>query len=172
MKPIHMLSVALGLFVATQAFAVAKDGLKVAVVDVQTIVDNTSEGKRAKDLLKKEREEKQAILEKKKSSLKTLEDNYNKKKLVWKGDVLQEKQRELQEKTLELQKLVFDWETQFRKKQDQLSQGIMKNVNAVIHKIGLERGFDFVLEKNSVFYFKPTYEITKDVIRLYDKTYK
>jgi outer membrane protein len=160
------------LALAAFTFSTAHAEAKLAIIDIQTVLETSKEGKRAKDLLNKQAGERKTLIEKKKNELQKLESEFKQKRLVLKGNVLEEKQRELQEKTIELQKLVFDSENEFKQKHAKLTGDIVERIRSVATKIGVDKKFDMVIEKSAVVYYKSAFDLTKDVVKLYDKTYK
>lgn len=146
--------------------------MKLSIVDMQTVIDGTKEGKRIKDALNKEKAERDVTLESKRKDLKKLEDEFGQKQQVWTQSVREQKQKELQELYAEVQKYYLESGKNLEQKYANASKDIIKRIQSVIQKMATDRGYDFVLEKNQTQYFKTTYDITQDVIRLYDQAYK
>jgi len=148
--------------------------LKVGVVNVQEILDSVEEGKKARAQMEGEILKKKKDLEDRQKEYKKLDDAYEKQKLVLAPQALGEKQKELETKKAELQKLYLASQGDIQKLELQLSGDIIKRIRSVIAKIGQEGGYDLVLEKNEggLFYYKDTYDITKKVIEEYNRSYK
>ena len=153
------------------ASAAAKD-FKVAVVDFQNVIDTTKEGKKAKDSINKEASDRQDLIKTKQDEIKKKEEEFSKKQLVLTQTVREEKQKELQNLYMELQKMVMESEKTFKQKFASTSQDIVKKIQGVVTKLAVDKGYDLVLEKSQVPYYQSSFEITQDVIKLYDQTYK
>lgn len=166
----------IGLVVATPIHAAkspAKD-IRIAVVDIQRVLESTKQGKRAQQTLKKERDSRLGLLEKKKKLLQQKQKEYDEKRLVLTSEALETKRGELEQLTLEIQKLLFETQNEMKKKEGQLLNDILKRIRSVVTKLGVDKKFDLILERNAVEYMKSNsqYDVSQDVIKLYDKTYK
>ena len=172
MKKVLVLALVLmSLFAGRQSFA-AKGELNIAVVDVQTVIEATKEGRKAKDMLNKETAERQTMIENKRNEVKKLEDEFNQKQLVYNATVREEKQKELQAMMYDWQKMVMDSEKTLKQKYASVSQDIVKKIQGVVTKLSTDRGYDLVLEKSQTQFFKNSFDITTDVTKAYDQAYK
>jgi outer membrane protein len=157
---------------AVSGVSLAKADMKIAVVDIQTVIDSTKDGKKAKESLNKETADRQTLFETKKNEFKKAEEEFTKKQSVLTPAVRDEKQKELQNMYLEIQKMGLESEKMLKQKYVSLSQDIVKKIQSVITKAAVDKGYDLVLEKNQTPYFNSAYEITQDIVKLYDQTYK
>lgn len=86
----------------------------------------------------------------------------------------QEKQRQMQEKGMAIEKYKYDKlgpEGEFYKKSMELTKPIIDKINALIKKIGDEEGFDFIFDAASgaLLHAVPKYDITDRVIEELNK---
>jgi outer membrane protein len=146
--------------------------IQVGVVDIQLVIDSTKEGKKARETLNKEQGDRQTLIESKRGELKKKEEEYTQKQSLLAPSVREEKQKELQEMMMDLQKLVLDSEKGLKQKYASLTQDLLKKIQTVVGKIAAEKKLDLVLEKGQVPYYSPSFEITKEVIKLYDQNNK
>ncbi len=152
---------------STPAFA---GNLKIGWVDVQTILNSTAEGKRLRKQLEEEFNKKKEKIEEQKKQLDKMEEELNRQRLVLSKEALQKKEMEFQMKRAELGKLIMKSQSDMQKRDKEFSERMLKKITQVVTKIGVEKNYDLILEKNgSVLYSKKGMEITDSVISLYNK---
>ena len=146
---------------------------KLAVVDVQRVLDTVEEGKRAKAEFQKELDGKKNDLDRKQAEFKKLDDNFEKQKMILSPAAVMEKRKDLENKKEELQKYWIQLQADTQKRETQLVGEILKKIKQTVEKAGRDGGYSIVWEKNEggVVYSKPTFDITDQVISLYDKMY-
>jgi len=88
--------------------------------------------------------------------------------------VRQQKERDYQAKLRDLQRLQRDYEEDLRRKDRELSDRILKNLEAIIKKMGEEGKYTLILEKNqpSFIYISNILDLTDEVIKRSDKKQK
>jgi outer membrane protein len=152
----------------------AAENLKIAVVDVQDVIDTTDEGKQIKANLEKDQVQKQNILNEKKKELTKMKEDLEKQKLILSQEALGEKQKKLEEKYIEAQQMSMNFTQDFNQKtQDTLSQMYTK-IESVVAKLAKESDYSVVLEKGAgrgVMYSKAPFDITRKVIETYNQAY-
>ena len=171
-KRITRVSLLLLVAVAFLLPAISNAAPNIAIVDMQFVLENIKEGKRIKEQLNKDASGRQELIEKKKKDIEKLETEFQQKRLVWKGDTLQKKQAELESKTVEFQKLLLESRNDFKKRENEEVQKLLGKIRGVVTKVGVDKKFDMVIEKTSVYYFKDNFDVTDQIISAYDKQYK
>lgn len=147
---------------------------KVAVVDVQRVIMETSQGKRAKRDLEKAFTKNNAKLERKAKDLqKQLEDLQAKAAMLSEAEVMR-RQQELMRKDSELQELYAKYQEELANKEALLTEKIYNNVAAIVKQMALEDSIQAVLVRSSstVLYANPKLDLTNKVIVAYDKKHK
>lgn len=162
-------------FIGSQVSAVAQGKThKYAVVDMQRVILNVSEGKLARSGLEKEIKAKEAQLREKKKGL----DKMNKE---WKAQapLLSEaarfkKQQEFQEKFMSLRNEEMAFQQQIKSKEAKATQKIAVEVTKLVNKIAKNRSYEMVFETSSagLVYLKDPYDLTKEVIEAFDNRKK
>ena len=147
--------------------------LKYGVVDVQEVLDQVEEGRKAIADFKKEFEVQKQKLEDQQKNYKKLEDDFEKQKLILAPAALDQRQKELEAKRGDLQRSMMDANTTMKKREMELSAGIIKKIRSVTEKIGQQKGYDIIYEKNEagLLYYKDASDITKEVVAEYNKAY-
>lgn len=152
----------------------AAPDLRLAVVDVNEVINNIEEGKLAKDNLEKEKVEKEKALEGKKSEFQKLKTDYDKQKLILSQEALMEKQKELQVLAADIQNALFAANDELNKKYNDTLMNLYRKVESVVAKLAKENSYSMVLEKGDgrgVMYTVDSYDITKKVIDTYNNVY-
>jgi len=145
---------------------------KFGVVDIQEVIDSVEEGKKARAQMESTMINRRKELEKKQREYKKLEESFGKQRLVLSPSALAEKQRELEEKKIELQKYYLQAQSEMQKKELSLTGDLLKKIRSVVSKIGQEGGYEVIWEKGDVWYYKDTFEVTSSVIEQYNRLYK
>ena len=155
------------IFISATAFA----DVKIGVADFQRALNSVEEGKDAKKKLLKERDKKAKELEGRK---KTLEEE--RKKIE--GDVrdgllsreaLTQKGAEFDKKAFELQKLLNEYTQSMQTKEAEYTNTILATLAKIVSEIQEKENYDFILEKSTVIAFKPQYDLTARVIKIFNE---
>ena len=120
---------------------------KIAIVDIQKIIDESSQGKKAKAILEEEFKIKKKEIEKKETALKKLTDELQKKQSVLSEEAARQKQQELQGEILKFREAVEKDQIAIQKRQSELAAPLLEKISKMVDKIFDKEGFDLVLEK-------------------------
>ena len=116
-------AVALGLFLSVTASDAAD--LKIGVVDLQRALNESKEGRRAKEQFKVEFERLQESLKSEKDELDRMKQDLEKKSLVLKEDQRQSLAEEFERKRRDLRRKLEDSDADLRKKDSELTGKIL-----------------------------------------------
>ena len=161
-------------FMAPVAVDAAKDPTRVAIFDMQEAIQTVKEGKRARATLKKEWEKRQAKLKQKEKKIQDSMEAFKKQSLVMDEKARRAKEMEIRTEMYKLQQEGMQAQQEFQKRDQQLSQPILKKLKDLVQNISKKRGYNLVLDANqsSVIYFQEQDDITEAVIKAYDKQSK
>ena len=151
--------------------AVAKaDGPKIAVVDLQRAINETEDGRKAKDRLKKLFESRQQGLDKKQQELKKLKDELDQQRNVLSRDVLEKKVEAYQKQLVELQQVYVEYQRELAEKEGELTKGIVERMERILRRIGQTDGYSMIVERGEagVIYVPTNYDLTDVVIQRYN----
>jgi outer membrane protein len=156
-------------FVLASAPALAKvpPVKRLAVVDMQRVLNETKAGKRARKELEASSKAKQQKLDKKRARL---EADVAKLKDM-KGDQLAAAQEKLQRESMELQSMLFTLQTELSGQEAKLLEKMYRNSRAIVAKLAKSLDLDLVLVRDqmTVIYTQGSLDITDTVIKRYDK---
>lgn len=144
---------------------------KIGVVDLQRALNEVDEGANAKKALKKEFDEKQRQLDAKQSELKKLKDELDAQGTLMKPETKQQKIAELQQKLGEVQNTYMTLQQDLTKREAEATQGIFQKMGVILQTMGAEQGFGAIVEKTAVPYFRPSMDVTNELIRRYNDAY-
>lgn len=152
-----------------QTPAPASNG-RVAIVDVQRILARSVAGAAAREQLEKDKASMQRQLDGHKGELEKMRDELEKKGQLLSTDARREKQDAMERKVRDVRRLVDDLQAQLQKKEDALLQKVLQDVAGLIQRLGKDRGFAIVLERQraGVLYNSTDADITDEVLRAYD----
>lgn len=142
----YAVSFVLFVFILSASWAQAE--VKIAIVDMQKVVQSSSAGKKAKSTLEEEFNKKKKELEKKEAELKKMNDDIEKKKAVMSEDALQKRHQEFQGEMMKYRELVNKSQAEIQKRQNELAAPIMEKVSKVLDRMMKEKSYDLILENN------------------------
>ncbi len=171
MKKAGLLILSWGLLLAFASFAFGEEAMKVAYVDMQRALNQCEAGKDAKRQISAEVEKIQKEFAGRQKELEKIKEDLEKRGSVLSESARQQKERDYQAKLRDLQRLQRDYEEDLRRKDRELSDRILKNLEAIIKKMGEEGKYTFILEKNqpAVIYISKGLDLTDEVIKRIDK---
>ena len=143
---------------------------KIAMLDMQRVLNETVAGKRARAELEKSSKAKQTKLDKKRKQLEA--DAAKLQSLS--GQQLQAAQEKLQRESVELEKLMYASSETLANEHDKLLEKMYKNAKTIVTKMAKDQSLDLVLVRDqmTVIYAKDSYDITASVIKAYNAAHK
>jgi len=149
------------------------DGLRVAVIDVNRILNESDAGQAAKKKMEARYEELKKSIEAKQEDARKLKDEIDKQKVMLGKEKLKEKEDALQAKVNELRQLTQEGEREMQSRQGELTREVLKSIEAKIDDVVKADRLDLVLEKSAgVIHFNESMDITARVLKMVneDKT--
>jgi outer membrane protein len=165
------LALALSLGTALSAVpSVAQAETKIAVVDVRRAVMETEEGLRVAASLKQLFDSRQVELADREKQLMGEKEQLDRDAKAGKVPQaqLQKQYAEWEKAVSEVQKLLYEYEREMQVKQRELTDPILQKILGLVRRIASQEGFEMVLEKSAVPYFRADLDITDRAIQLYN----
>jgi len=143
---------------------------KVAVIDVRRAIGETEEGLRVQATLKKLFDSRQVELENKNRALAEEQDKIEKEDRAGKTpkDALQRRRENLQRQAAEFQATMVDAQREMQRKETELTTPILQKVLGVVRRLAAQEGYEMIMEKSAVPYFRADLEVTDRVIQMYN----
>ena len=163
-------SLALALAVALPTVPAVAADLKIGIVDLQRALNESGAGKKAKEQFKGEFDRMQNGLKGEKDALDRLKDDLDKKSVVLSDDQRKTKMEDFERRRRDLRRKLEDSDAELRKKDQELTGSILKELAVVIQEIGEREGYTVILENSSssVLYGSKSIDITDSVIKAFD----
>lgn len=151
--------------------ALGQDVTKVGLIDLQRCLQESKEGQRATQLLKKKKALLQRQLDVKQQELIELRREFEKQAMMLSMNAQESKRKTVERKTRELEYYFKDLNEDMRRAEQREKKRIFEELGKVIERIGSEENYALILEKRSggVLYWNKGIDITDRVIRAYDK---
>lgn len=167
-------SVVMSLLLGGVLASAYAEGQKIAYVDMQKAITETSAGKMAKKNLEGEFKKKQKEFKKKEEDLKKMSQDLEKKSAVLSDEVKMQKQQSLQKEMLKYRDQVTKSQLEIQKKERELTLPIVKKLSELLAKIAKEKGYSMVLEKSEqgVMWAQKDLDLTDDLVKEFEKKSK
>lgn len=140
---------------------------KVATIDLQKAINDTNEGQRATDTLKKLFEKHQVELNQKQETLYKERGALAKKCKSLGQAQCQSGMEELEHKMAELQNLMVGYQQDIQKRQGETTQSILVKMLAIVRRLAGKDAYDLVVEKNAAPFFGGA-DLTDAAVKLYN----
>ena len=159
---------------ALSAYGQAAAGpTKVGVINIQGAIIGTKEGQAAASALNKKTEPKRKELEGKQREIADLQETLRKGSNTMSDEQKQKLMRDIDQKTKSLNRDTEDAQADLEQDQQKVLQELGQKMMAVIDKYARDNGYTLILDVSSpqtpVLYVSSGFDITQDIIALYDK---
>jgi outer membrane protein len=154
---------------ATPMFAQNTPG-RVAVIDVQKVLSQSSSGKAAYDKLKRLQEERIEKARQLDEDARKLESDIGTKRISLSEDKLAEMQKQLADKRIAIQRYAQDADREIGEARDRELQALEARIKPVIDGIGKEMGLAMIFNKfeSGLVYASEAIDITDTVIQRFN----
>lgn len=155
-----------GVLVANVAVAETKIGY----VDLQRALNESDTGKKAKEEFKVQVDKLQGKLKKQKDEIDNLKDRLEKKALVMKEEERGNLEEDYRKKLRDFERDYKDSQADLQKKDNDLTGGIIRELQEVIRDYGEQQGYTVILEtsSNAVVYGAKSADVTEAIIERYN----
>lgn len=143
---------------------------RIAVIDVQRVLQTSTAGKAAYERLKKMQDDRVARAQKMDEEAKALENDINTKKLSLSEDKLTDLTKQLSDKKIAMQRYAQDADREVGEARDKELAALEVKIKPVIDAIGKEMGLAAIFNKfeSGLVYASEAVDITEPVIKRFD----
>jgi outer membrane protein len=145
--------------------AAAADAPKIAVVNLQTVLETSVAGKAAQSQLKSQRDKLEGDLKQKGTELQELEKRMQREATVMSRETREEKEREFRIKASDFQALQKKYRADLQDLERKLMGQLQKDISDLVSEIGKKDGYLLVLSSIGVLYSQPATDITSRLIQ-------
>ena len=142
----------------------AAEALKIGFVDLPRIFSESDAGKKARADIEAIEKSKKAVIEEKVNALKKNEEEITKQSSVLSAEAKKAKEEEMEKLQRDVQRLVAEARTELQKKENELTNAILKDVSDIVDAIGYEEGYAVILRSEVVLSAKKELDLTSAVI--------
>ena len=135
-------------------------GTKVAVINIQKVLLDSSAGKKARSKMEKKMNQLKAGLKKDEDALIALQKEIEKKSSAWSDTKKQEKAMQFQKMRRDLGVKQDDANLTMKQLQEKNLTPIMKKLESIVTEVAKAKGYAIVLPRNSVLYVDKSADIT------------
>jgi outer membrane protein len=155
---------------AIPALAQSSAPQRVAVIDVNKVLQSSAAGKAAYARLKTLQDEKMARAQKMDEEIRTLDNDINTKKLSLSEEKLAEMQKQLSDKKISMQRYAQDADREVGEARDRALQELNNKIMPVVDQIGKEMGLAAIFNKyeSGLIYASDAIDITDVVVKRFD----
>lgn len=143
---------------------------KVGVINIQAVIANTGEGKKALADLDKKYEPRRKDLQQQQQEITTIQDQLQKQGTTLSDDEQRRLTRELQEKQTRLKRAQDDAQSDYSADTQDLVTRIGQKLVRVMNEYAQQNGYAVIIEGNPqlIYYAAPQTDLTEQMIKLYD----
>lgn len=165
----RVLLLVLGLLLLTPVVSYSQTN-KIGVIDLQMVIANSKAGKAAKSAFEAEFKQKQQIIESKNAQLEALKNEFIQSGPVMNETTRKQKAEQIDRLDKDLQRSRADFRDELQKRDYELLEKILKDLDGILQSIGASDGYTIIIEKTEggVIFSLPSIDLTQKVIQAYD----
>ncbi len=168
--PLAILALSALLPLSAQAADAAPAGGKIAVVNIQNVMRDSSAAKAIREQLEAKQKSYQSDISKQEDALQKDKQELDKQRTALSKEAFEGKVKDFQNKVTDMQKQVQTKKMTLDSAYEQSIGQIQKTVGDIIGEMAKEKGFSLAIPSSQLLYADPTMDITADVTkRLNDK---
>ena len=169
MKIRHVMLVLMVLLLTSIGMAYGAEVKKIAVVDLQKIIDESTAGKRSSEEIKAQGKKMEETLQEKGTEIEELKKSLDQKALVLSDQARGEKENELREKLNDFTSLQRRYQDVLRDLNNSLMKEVLEDILKIAEDIGKREGYTLIMQRRGVVLYAPdAIDITDKVIKEYD----
>lgn len=147
----------------------AEANLKIGVVDMRMVIDNSPQMKAAANSLRAEFKPRQDKIIAAQQALQKDQDKLKRDGAVMSQNDATALQAQITTEGRDLQRMQEDYMQDLRTAQQTAMQSFLTSVDAIVQKITTQDGYDLILRRDTVAYASPRTDITQEVIAALNK---
>jgi outer membrane protein len=172
MKKVASLVIVLLMLTGTSALAAEVITVRIGYVDLVKALNESESGKKAKTDLEFLIKTKQTTIDEKGKAIEKTKADLEKQTSVLSPDARKAKEEEMERLLRDYQRLVADSQNEVKKKESEITGDILKDLRAIVQKIGEEEGYTLILEsaEGQILYAKKEADLTEIVLKKYNES--
>ena len=148
--------------------ASAQDRVKIGFLDVQRVISESQAGKRARDRFQAEVKKAEADALRDKTEIERLKSDFDKKGPLMKEEERRGLEADLEKRFINYQRSVTDTQQVLQKKDREMTNDILKDLERIVGEVGKADKFTLILERSQILYSDQGIDITNRVIEAFN----
>jgi len=144
--------------------------LKVVFVDVKSAIENTVKFRNGMEQLNSLKNRKQKELEGLREKIAQMDKEILNQSMAMSPEKLSQKQQKVDDLKTDFQRKLQDAQRALELERNRLWQGVSTKFSNKLEAFAIKNGYDFILNKPAVLFFKPELDVTAEVTKLLDKS--
>ncbi len=157
-----------GFFMLSAVSAYAQQ--KVGYIDIKVVIRDSKAGKEANSSFQKEVETKRAVIDQKRKALEDMRQDFVKNRSVMSESKIKTMAESIERKQKDLERTTEDVRVELQRKDLELTQTVLKDIEAIVNEIGKKESFDLIVERSEagILFGSDASDITQKVVTAYD----
>ncbi len=166
-----IVSAVMGFIMMVSGISYAQTAGKIGIVDLQRVIRESQAGKTAKSAFEKEFQDKRRVIEQKTQQLAQMKQDFISKAPVMEESPRKQKAEQIDQLEKDLNRTRDDFKEELQKRDFELTQKILTELEGVIQGIGDSDGYTIIVEKTEggVVYVGKGVDLTDKIIQAYDR---
>jgi outer membrane protein len=171
MKKKGVLLLVTGFWISWSSLAWGAEPIKIAYVDIQKALNLCEAGKSAKKQMILEVDRMRKNFAGKQKELEKLKEDLEKRGSVLSEAAREGKARDYQTKVRDLQKMERDYQEELQRKDRELTESILRKLDAIVKKMGEDGKYTLILERSQggIIYISNALDLTDELIKTFDQ---
>jgi outer membrane protein len=150
----------------------AQQQLKIGFLDVQRVLSESQAGKRARDRFQADIKKAESDALRDKNELERMKADLDKKGPLMKEEERRNLEADLEKRYVNYQRLMNDTQQLLQKKDRDMTNDILKELEKVVAEVGKSDKFTLILERSQILYSDQGIDITKRVFEVFNTKVK
>lgn len=143
----------------------AAEGLKIGVVNVEKVLENSTTGKAVQAELKAQKDKLEGDLKQRANEIQEMEKRLQREAAVMSKESREEKEREFRIKTSDFQALQKKYRGDLQELERKLMSELKKDIEGLLADIGKRDGYTLIISNLGVLYNQPAVDLTDRLIQ-------
>ena len=146
----------------------AQQGVKIGVVDVQQVLNQSQRGLALKQKMEQEVAGRNKDIEVRQQEVIKLQAEFEKQAPVLSEQAKREKSESIQKKVRDVRRLAEDAGRDFEKRLRETEMETTREIFGVIQEYGKDQGYSLIFERNSIVYSSTAVDLTAEIVKRFD----
>ena len=171
MKKVSLLFLSFSLLFCLQTHTVWAGGVKIGVLDMQKLQQNSVRFQKIREGLKQKFNALQKKLDGERAQIAKIEEELRKQSMMLSLDAKEDKEMELGKRTRHYKYMYGEVTQEMKDAEFEATRKVGKEIEKIVEKMSQKAGYTIILEDRTVglIYYDDAIDITKQVTKAYDK---